>query len=129
MNSASITSKRMQNPSRLPVIRATDDEQPVRSGAIWVDTDGGIQDCNGDTEAMFGYWRDELRGRHISLLLPFLSQTELTGKNGINPRLAFLCRCAMAFLGRNRDGNEREYSVFFSLISRKMGRVIKIIIV
>ncbi|MGO9446071.1 MAG: PAS domain S-box protein [Thiobacillaceae bacterium] len=128
MNNASIAHEWIERPG--PVVTSVlSDRERLRSGVVWVATDGGIQDCNVDAEEMFGYWRDELRGRHISLLFPVLAQTQLTGDYGINPRLAFRCRCSMAFQGRSRNGSERDYSLFFNLISRRMGQVIKIIIV
>jgi PAS domain S-box-containing protein len=128
MNNASTAHGWIERPATVPTT-VSSEKQRLRSGVVWVGTDGGIQDCNVHAEEMFGYWRDELRGRHISLLFPVLAQTQLTGEYGINPRLAFRCRCAMAFQGRSRNGSERDYSVYFNLISRRMGQVIKIIIV
>jgi hypothetical protein len=61
---------------------------------------------------VFGYLRAELLGRHVSLLVPKLEGTELVKRNQINPRLAYLCHCAIPFRTRRRDGNSFASQLF-----------------
>lgn len=71
---------------------------------ITLDDQGIILNCCSTCEKVFGYRRDELKGRHVSALLPSLQDTELVLEERINSRLAFLCRCATPFQARRRDG-------------------------
>lgn len=68
------------------------------------DERGVIMECGKACEQVFGYGRDELAGRHVSTRLPQLQDTERVQEDRINSRLAFLCRCAMPFQARHRDG-------------------------
>lgn len=78
---------------------------------------GVIQNCNQTCEQVFGYRPDELAGRHISTLLPQLEDTELVLEDRINPRLAFLCHCAIPFQARRRDGNSFNSELFINRLS------------
>lgn len=71
---------------------------------LTLDDLGVIRDCSRACEQMFGYQPDELPGRHVSSLLPQLPDSELVQEGRINPRLAHLCHCAVAFQARRRDG-------------------------
>lgn len=71
---------------------------------ITLNDQGVILDCCSTCENAFGYRQDELKGRHVSALLPSLQDTELVLEDRINSRLAFLCRCATPFQARRRDG-------------------------
>jgi len=65
---------------------------------------GVIRDCSWACEQVFGYLPEELAGRHVSMLLPQLPDTNLVQEGRINSRLAHLCHCAFAFQARRRDG-------------------------
>lgn len=65
---------------------------------------GFIQTCSQTCEQVFGYRAHELAGRHVSILLPELLDTELVMEDRINSRLAFLCHCAIPFRASRRDG-------------------------
>ncbi|WP_461574402.1 PAS domain S-box protein [Thiobacillus sp.] len=71
---------------------------------LTLDDMGVIRDCSRACEQVFGYLPDELTGRHVSMLLPQLPDTELVQEGRINSRLAHLCHCAFAFQARRRDG-------------------------
>jgi PAS domain S-box-containing protein len=84
---------------------------------------GLIENCSSACEAVFGYPRRELRGRHVSLLLPKLEGIELVNDGRINSRLRFLCRCAVPFLARRRDGTRFNSEVFLNYLNGKAQRV------
>jgi len=65
-------------------------------------------------EQVFGYRQDELGGRHVSILLPHMKDTELVLEDRINTRLAFLCHCAIPFQARHRDGNYFNIELFIN---------------
>ncbi len=71
---------------------------------ITLDDRGIILNCCSTCEKVLGYRQDELKGRHVSALLPSLQGTELVLEERINSRLAFLCHCATPFQARRRDG-------------------------
>jgi hypothetical protein len=50
-------------------------------------------------------------------LLPQLEDTELVQENRINSRLAFLCRCAIPFQARRRDGKSFTSELFINRLS------------
>ena len=77
---------------------------PIELAMLALDDRGVIMECGQACERVFGYGHDELAGRHVSTLLPQLQNTELVQEDRINSRLAFLCRCAMPFQARHRDG-------------------------
>ena len=78
---------------------------------------GLIVDCNPACQTTFGYSRQELCNHHVSVLLPKLEGTEIVTDGQINPRLRFLCRCAVPFVARRRDGTIFASEVFLSHIS------------
>lgn len=75
---------------------------------------GMIRDCSRACEQVLGYLPDELVGRHISMILPQLPNGDLVQEGRINPRLAFLCHCAVAFQARRRDGLSFDSEVFIN---------------
>lgn len=84
--------------------------------------DGLIKSCSSACESLFGYRHAELLGRHVSLLLPKLDGVALVISNEINPRLKYLCHCAIPFLARRRDGETFAGEVFFNrLYSSELG--------
>ncbi len=72
--------------------------------ALTLDDMGVIRDCSDTCEQVFGYAVDELAGRHVSVILPQLPDTDLVQDGRINSRLAYLCHCAVGFQARRRDG-------------------------
>jgi PAS domain S-box-containing protein len=96
---------------------------------LWVDDQGQILDCSGPIEEIFGYWKNELKGEHISMLLPDLAHTELLElDDGDGPRVAAQSHDAIAFEGVKPEGDENAYSVFLQLISAKAGRELSVIL-
>ncbi len=89
--------------------------------AVWLDERGYIQDSDGPVEQMFGYWFEELKEQHISLLLPTLADAELVTQNRINSILQFRCHCSIPFRGVNRNGHEDKYLVSMNLLSYYSG--------
>lgn len=77
---------------------------------------GVIRDCSRACEQVFGYLPEELAGRHVSMLLPQLPETELVQEGRINSRLAHLCHCAFSFQARRRDGRCFASELFINLL-------------
>lgn len=77
---------------------------------------GVIRDCSRACEQVFGYLPEELAGRHVSMLLPQLPDTELVQEGRINSRLAHLCHCAFSFQARRRDGRCFASELFINLL-------------
>jgi hypothetical protein len=95
---------------------------------LWVSEDGFVIDCCAHTEEVFGFWRDELRGKHISTLLPDLKNISMVDERGVSPALAFLCQCVTPFCGVNRAGIGSAYSIVPHLISSSVGRGLMLIL-
>ncbi len=79
-----------------------------------LDDNGTIKACSKSCERLFGYPAAELLGHHVSLLLPKLEGVALVVRNEVNPRLKYLCHCAIPFLARRRDGRVFAGEVFFN---------------
>lgn len=77
---------------------------------------GVIRDCSRACEQVFGYLPEELAGRHVSMLLPQLPDTELVQEGRINSRLAHLCHCAFSFQALRRDGRCFASELFINLL-------------
>jgi hypothetical protein len=88
---------------------------------VWLDEHGYIQDSDGSVEHMFGYWFEELKEQHISLLLPALAHAQLLTQDRINPILHFRCHCSIPFRGVSANGHEDKYIVFMNLLSYQLG--------
>lgn len=119
MNSMAIGSKRLQVESLQGKARSSDVPAvtSVDLAMLALNDQGVIQNCSQTCEQVFGYRQDELGGRHVSTLLPQLEDTELVQENRINSRLAFLCRCAIPFQARRRDGNSFTSELFINRLS------------
>jgi PAS domain S-box-containing protein len=81
---------------------------------IAVDDHGLIRHGNDICEEMFGYRRDELPGRHVSILLPQLQETELVQGERVNSHLAFLCHSGIPFQARRGDGRQFTIELFIN---------------
>lgn len=94
-----------------------------RLATLFLNDDGLIEDCSSASEPVFGYPKQELRGRHVSMLLPKLEGLELVNDGQINPRLRFLCRCAVPFLAQRRDGTKFASEVFLNQLNNETASV------
>ncbi len=90
------------------------DIRPGDLATFTLDDLGIIRDCSSACEQIFGYMQEALVGRHISMLLPQLANTELVQEGRINPHLGFLCHCACVFQARCRDGRSFTSELFIN---------------
>ena len=101
---------------------------PVRTGrtsaiaddlaTLALDDHGLVLECDPTCERRYGYRRDELEGRHISILFPELRDFELVVEERINSRLAFLCQSGIPFQARRRDGGKMSSQLFINRLDR-----------
>ena len=111
------TASILQVKSPLANTHATPGIPEVRSNDLatfTLDDQGIIRDCSWACEQIFGYVQEALIGRHISMLLPQLANTELVQEGRINSHLGFLCHCAFAFQARCRDGQSFTSELFIN---------------
>lgn len=92
------------------------DAGKIDLAVLTLNDQGVIRDCSRACEQVFGYPPEELAGRHVSMLLPQLPDTELVQEGRINARLAHLCHCAVAFQARRRDGRCFASELFINLL-------------
>ena len=105
---------------------------PVAEGVediarIEVDDDGRILECSIACENLFGYLQADLIGRHISLLLPKLEGMDLIVADEINPRLKYLCRCAITFELKKQNGTSFPGEVVFNRLHKDI-RILQVIV-
>lgn len=81
---------------------------------IALDDLGVIQNCNEVCESLFGYRQDELPGRHVSILLPQLQDTEVVQGERVNSHLAFLCHSGIPFKAQRLDGRQFTIELFIN---------------
>jgi PAS domain S-box-containing protein len=86
----------------------------VTPPTLFLDNQGVISDCSDTCENAFGYPRHELRGNHISMLLPGLEGITLIRNGQVNQRLRFICHCSASFIARHRDGSCFSSEVFIN---------------
>jgi len=99
------SNQQMKNPrAKMHVSSDVPDVGTIDLVVLTLDDLGVIRECSMACEQVFGYLPHELAGRHVSMLLPQLPDTELVQEDRINSRLAHLCHCAVAFQARRRDG-------------------------
>lgn len=97
--------------------------------ALWIDEEGQILDCSGPVEEIFGYWKNELKGQHISMLLPDLAHTELMDLDGDSmPRITLHSHDAIALDGVKPQGDETATCVILRLTSTKPGCDLSVIL-
>lgn len=92
------------------------DGETIDLAVLTLNDRGVIRDSSRACEQMSGYLPDELAGRHVSLLLPQLPETDLVQEGRINSRLAHLCHCAFSFKARRRDGRCFASELFINLL-------------
>jgi PAS domain-containing protein len=83
-----------------------------------LDDAGTIKDCSAASAALFGHLPDALIGRPVSLVLPQLGDDALVLDGRVHPRLAYLCRCAMAFQARREDDSVFPVELFINRLDR-----------
>ena len=81
---------------------------------IALDDHGIIRNGNQICEEMFGYRQDELPGRHVSMLLPQLQDTEVVQGERVNSHLAFLCHSGIPFRAQRRDASQFPIELFIN---------------
>lgn len=81
---------------------------------LTLDDLGIIHDCSQACHDLFGYRPDELVGRHVSHLLPQLPESGLVLDGRINPQIAYLCHCGIAFNAHHRDGRRFLTELFIN---------------
>ncbi len=94
---------------------------------LTLDDKGLIEECSRSCEEVFGYAQNELKGRHVSVLLPQLEGIELVHKNQVNPRLTHLCRCGAAFQARRRDSKSFASELFINRVDNTKSGVVMIV--
>lgn len=103
---------------------ATDDDLAL----LTLDDEGILCDCSSEGEALFKYCRDELIGRHISLLLPELLELELMQDGQINPHLRVRCRFGCHFVAVTRDGEHFPSDLFLTDLGRSGRNRVSVIV-
>ena len=104
-------------PSKAPSLPAAADADAANLAMLVLNDHGMIQFCSEACEQVFGYQEDELKGRHVSTLLPQLENTDLITEDRVNARLAYLCHCAIPFQAQHRDGNHFAIELFINRLS------------
>jgi len=100
--------------ANMPRLSDIPEARPNDLCTFTLDDMGTIRDCSRACEQIFDYMQEELVGRHISMLLPQLTNVDLVQEGGINSRLAFLCHCAVVFQARCRDGQSFISELFIN---------------
>ncbi len=98
--------------SRAVVCSAAGDDVAV----LTLDDRGMVCDCNGASEALFGYRRSELVWRHISMLLPQFEEIDLMQNGQPNPHLFFLCHVGFRFRAVTQDGSDFTSEIFLNCL-------------
>jgi PAS domain S-box-containing protein len=111
------SSLQVKNPqANTHVSSGVSDAGKIDLAVLTLNDQGMIRDCSRACEQVFGYPPEELAGRHVSMLLPQLPDTDLVQEGRINARLAHLCHCAVAFQARRRDGCCFASELFINLL-------------
>lgn len=111
------SSLQVKNPqANTHVSSGVSDAGKIDLAVLTLNDQGMIRDCSRACEQVFGYLPEELAGRHVSMLLPQLPDTDLVQEGRINARLAHLCHCAVAFQARRRDGRCFASELFINLL-------------
>jgi hypothetical protein len=117
-----------------PVVRAAAPAGPRLAGddprlccTLWLDEQGYVLDCCEHARWVIGYRREEVRGLHVSALLPALAGIPLLQGSSLNPRLAFKCRCS-TFRAVDRDGAERDCFLFINVVGGPGGTALTMMV-
>jgi PAS domain S-box-containing protein len=101
---------------------------PAAMAMIELDALGAIRDVNAAAQRLFGYDASDLLGSNIALLLPQFGASDLFRGDTICPRLAYLCRCGMAFEGVARDGSRFDCELFLNLLGPAQARILAMLL-
>jgi PAS domain-containing protein len=104
-------------PALRPGLVADDSRRDVP--ALTLDRYGMIRDCNLAGETLFKYSREEILGRHVSVLLPQLISLPPMHNGQPNAHLRFLCRIGRRFQAVDRDGAHFASELFLNLLDDK----------
>jgi hypothetical protein len=102
--------------------------EPEQACRIWIDEHGQVLDCCEHTPGVFGYRPENLKGQHISLLLPHLAGCDLLKKGLLDPSLAFLCHCSVPFTTISVDGECGSCALFAYLVNLSSGVAVALIV-
>lgn len=89
---------------------------PQEHATLSLDQRCNIGDCNAVGEELFGYGRDQLIGRPISMLLPELSENTLIRNGEPNPHLKFRSRTGYRFKGVGRNKRHFACELFINFL-------------
>ncbi len=95
-------------------VQGTDTQGWREPPALTLNASGVIINCSERGEEFFGYSRTELACRHVSEVLPQLSEWELLQDGEPNAHFSFLCHIGHAFRVQPRDG--RAFHSALSLV-------------
>ena len=114
VNPAAPSARRTPSPVRAGRTSAIADDLAT----LALDDHGLVLECDPTCERRYGYRRDELEGRHISILFPELQGFDLVVDERVNSRLAFLCQSNIPFQARHRDGGKMSSQLFINRLDR-----------
>jgi PAS domain S-box-containing protein len=100
-------------------VRRAVESAPI--GVVAVNTDGVITLANATTEALFGYSRDELLGKHVELLVPDglrAKHESLRGEFAKQPETRAM-GAGRDLCGRRKDGSEFPVEIALNPIERE----------
>ncbi|MGB8908435.1 MAG: ATP-binding protein [Candidatus Cybelea sp.] len=103
--------------SRLPLLEHAPD------ATIIVDADGGIQLVNAQTERLFGYYREELIGKPVEMLIPERNHSRHVGERRgyyADPRVRPM-GVGLELYGRRKDGSEFPVEISLSPVVTREG--------
>jgi len=107
--------------SRFPLLEYAPD------AAVIVDADGRIRLVNAQTERLFGYYREELIGQPVEMLIPARYRgnhvKERSGYAG-DPRVRPMGRLGLELFGLRKDGSEFPVEISLSPVSTREGTFI-----
>jgi two-component system, LuxR family, sensor kinase FixL len=101
------------------------------NGIVLVNEEGRIDLVNTATEMLFGYWREELIGQPVEILVPerFRESHPFIGANFVAPSKAPIIGAGRELFGRRKDGSEVPVEIGISRIEGEKGVVVLAVIV
>lgn len=97
-------------------------KRPTDYTVFILDSEGIIHDCNESINQLFSLSRRQAHKKHISQLIPDLSNYTLYFNGEINPRANLLCRIGWPF--RAKTGTDAEfYCLLFLTKAQYKGKI------